>query len=105
MGWITKFSKEFIDSPLLKQQKEQGVSRRLVGLELIDKGIARHGYPVTDAAGNPIGQVTSGTMSPSLKKAIAMAYVPAELSAPGSEVYVEVRGKLLRARVVRMPFE
>ena len=105
LGWITKFSKEFIDSPLLKQQKEQGVSRRLVGLELIDKGIARHGYPVTDAAGNPIGQVTSGTMSPSLKKAIAMAYVPAELSAPGSEVYVEVRGKLLRARVVRMPFE
>ena len=105
LGWITKFSKEFIDSSLLKQQKEQGVSRRLVGLELIDKGIARHGYPVTDAAGNPIGQVTSGTMSPSLKKAIAMAYVPAELSAPGSEVYVEVRGKLLRARVVRMPFE
>ena len=78
---------------------------KMGGLELIDKGIARHGYPVTDAAGNPIGQVTSGTMSPSLKKAIAMAYVPAELSAPGSEVYVEVRGKLLRARVVRMPFE
>ena len=105
LGWITKFTKEFIDSPLLKQQKEQGVARRLVGLELIDKGIARHGYPVTDAAGKPIGQVTSGTMSPSLKKAIAMAYVPTELSAPGSEVYVEVRGKLLRARVVRMPFE
>ena len=105
LGWITKFTKEFIDSPLLKQQKEQGGARRLVGLELIDKGIARHGYPVTDAAGKPIGQVTSGTMSPSLKKAIAMAYVPTELSAPGSEVYVEVRGKLLRARVVRMPFE
>lgn len=105
LGWITKFTKEFIDSPLLKQQKEQGVARRLVGLELIDKGIARHGYPVTDAAGKPIGHVTSGTMSPSLKKAIAMAYVPTELSAPDSEVYVEVRGKLLRAQVVRMPFE
>lgn len=105
LGWITKFTKEFTDSQLLKKQKEEGVSRRLVGLELLDKGIARHGYPVTDAAGKPIGYITSGTMAPSLKKAIAMGYVPTAMAAPGSEVYVEVRGKLLKAMVVKMPFE
>ena len=104
LGWITKFTKDFTDCELLKRQKEQGVSRRLVGLELVDKGVARHGYPVTDAQGTHIGHVTSGTMAPTLKKAIAMAYVPTELSAPGSEVFVEVRGKLLRAQVVKYPF-
>lgn len=104
LGWITKFTKDFTDSHLLKKQKEEGVARRLVGLELTDKGVARHGYPVTDAQGTHIGHVTSGTMAPTLKKAIAMAYVPTELSAPGSEVFVEVRGKLLRARVVKLPF-
>ena len=105
LGWITKFTKEFTDSERLKKQKEEGVSRKLVGLELLDKGIARHGYPVTDAGGKQIGYITSGTMAPTLKKAIAMAYVPSALAAPGSEVYVEVRGKLLKALVVKMPFE
>ena len=105
LGWGTKFTKDFTDCELLKKQKEEGVARRLVGLELLDKGVARHGYPVTDESGKHIGYVTSGTMAPSLKKAIAMAYVPTEKSAVGSDVYIEVRGKLLKAQVVKMPFE
>ena len=105
LGWVTKFTKDFTDCELLKKQKEEGVARRLVGLELLDKGVARHGYPVTDESGKHIGYVTSGTMAPSLKKAIAMAYVPTEKSAAGSDVYIEVRGKLLKAQVVKMPFE
>ena len=104
LGWITKFTKDFTDSILLKKQKEEGVSRKLVGLELVDKGIARHGYIVTDENGKEIGYVTSGTMSPTLKKAIAMAYVPTEKSAVGSTVYVKVRDKLLKSEVVKMPF-
>ena len=105
LGWVTKFTKDFTDCERLKKQKEEGVARRLVGLELLDKGVARHGYPVTDESGKHIGYVTSGTMAPSLKKAIAMAYVPTEKSATGSDVYIEVRGKLLKAQVVKMPFE
>ncbi|MBQ8650327.1 MAG: glycine cleavage system aminomethyltransferase GcvT [Flavobacteriales bacterium] len=104
LGWITKFTKEFTDCEILKEQKEKGVSRKLVGLVLVDKGVARHGYPITDENGIEIGQVTSGTMSPSLKKAIAMAYVPTEKSSVGSIVYVKVREKLLKAEVVKMPF-
>ena len=86
LGWITKFSKEFINHEQLKVQKEGGVSRKLVGLQLIDKGIARKDYPIFDVDGNEIGVVTSGTMSPTLNKAIAMAYVPKELSKVDSEV-------------------
>ena len=104
LGWITKFTKEFINHENLKAQKEGGPTRKLVGLEIIDKGIARKDYPIVDADGNEIGIVTSGTMSPSLNKAIAMAYVPKELSKVGSEVYIQVRKKQIKAIVVALPF-
>ena len=104
LGWITKFTKEFTNSAALKAQKESGVTRKLVGFELLDRGVPRHDYPITDASGTPIGVVTSGTMAPSVGKAIGMGYVPTELSAPGSTIYVEVRGKLLKAEVVSLPF-
>jgi aminomethyltransferase len=104
LGWITKFTKDFTHSAALKAQKEAGVQRKLVGFELLDRGIPRHDCPVVDEAGNPIGKVTSGTMSPSLQKAIGMAYVPTALSAPGSELRIDIRGKLHRATVVKAPF-
>ena len=104
LGWITKFTKEFTDSALLKSQKEQGVKRKLVGFEMIDRGIPRHGYNIVDASGATVGVVTSGTQSPSLNKAIGMGYVPAASSAPGSEIFIDVRGKALKAQVVKVPF-
>jgi aminomethyltransferase len=104
LGWITKFTKEFTNSENLKIQKEQGVTRKLVGFELIDKGIPRHDYPITDIDGNEIGIVTSGTMSPSLNKAIGLGYVKVQFAAPESEIYVQVRNKLLKAKVVKPPF-
>ncbi|MCB0791832.1 MAG: glycine cleavage system aminomethyltransferase GcvT [Flavobacteriales bacterium] len=104
LGWITKFTKDFINSPALKAQKENGTTRKLVGFELVDRGIPRHGYAIVDAGGQRIGEVTSGTMSPSLQKAIGMGYVPWSLSAPGSEILIDVRGKSLRALVVALPF-
>jgi len=104
LGWITKFTKEFINNEELKAQKEGGPTRKLVGLKIIDKGIARKDYPIVDANGNEIGIVTSGTMSPSLNKAIAMAYVPKKLSKVGSEVYIQVRKKQIKAVVVALPF-
>ena len=106
LGWITKFNdhKEFIDKALLLQQKKSGTAQRLCGFEMIDRGIPRHHYTITDADGNSIGHVTSGTQSPLLEKGIGMGYVPTELSKPGSEIYLEVRGKLLKAKVVKMPF-
>jgi aminomethyltransferase len=104
LGWITKFTKTFTNSDNLLKQKEQGVAKKLVGFEMVDKGIARHDYPITDAAGTPIGIVTSGTMSPSLKISIGMGYVPTALSQEGSEIFIEVRDKLLKAKVVKLPF-
>lgn len=104
LGWITKFSKDFNDRALLEQQKNQGTTRKLVGFEMVDKGIPRHDYEICDAQGNTIGKVSSGTQSPSLKKAIGMGYVPTTLSAPGSEIFVKVRDKLLKAQVVKLPF-
>lgn len=104
LGWITKFSKDFVNSTALKAQKETGLSRKLVGFEMIDKGIPRHGYEIADASGAVVGVVTSGTQSPSLSKAIGMGYVPTSLSTPGSEVFVQVRGKGLRAVVTAIPF-
>ncbi len=104
LSWITKLTKEFINHEELKVQKEGGATRKLVGLEIIDKGIARKDYPIVDADGNEIGIVTSGTMSPSLNKAIAMAYVTKELSEVGSEVYIQVRKKQIKAEVVSLPF-
>ncbi len=104
LGWITKFSKEFINKENLLKDKEQGTIRKLVGFEMIDKGIPRHDYQIKDANGNWIGTVTSGTQSPSLSKAIGMGYVNTEVLKQNSPIYVEVRGKLLEAKVVKLPF-
>ncbi len=105
LGWITKFSKPFTASNLLEKQKAEGLKKRLVGFELIDKGIARHDYAITDASGTTVGRVTSGTQSPSLGKAIGMGYVPAGMAAAGTEIHIAVRDKLLKAVVVKIPFE
>ncbi len=104
LGWITKFTKDFTNSAALKAQKEAGVKRKLIGFELIDRGIPRHGCNVVDAEGKVIGVVTSGTMSPSLQKPIGLAYVPKELSAAGTELLIDVRGKVLKGIVVKTPF-
>lgn len=106
LGWITRLAdgKDLIDGELLGRQKSEGTARKLVGIKMIDKGIPRHGYEITDAEGNQVGHVTSGTMSPSLKTGIAMGYVPSALSAPGSRIGIPVRGRILSAEVVRLPF-
>jgi aminomethyltransferase len=104
LGWITKFSAPFLNSENLKAQKEAGVTRKLVAFEMIDKGIPRHDYEIADASGTVVGIVTSGTQSPSLEKAIGLGYVPTEMSALGTEVFILVRGKSLKAVVVSLPF-
>lgn len=104
LGWITKFTKDFVDSDKLKAEKEAGVSRKLIGFEMIDRGIPRHDYRILDADGNVIGKVTSGTQGPSVKKAIGMGYVKTEFAAPDSEIYIEIRDKGVLAKVVKMPF-
>lgn len=106
LGWITKFTdeKDFINKAELLRQKKEGVLRKLVGFEMIDKGIPRHGYDIVDSAGIKIGVVTSGTMGPSIKKAVGMGYVPTELSKEGSEIYISIRDKVLKAKVVKFPF-
>ena len=105
LGWITKFSKEFTAKDILELQKAGGLSQKLVGLEMLEKGIPRHDYEIKDADGETIGRITSGTQSPSLNKAIAMGYVAANYSKIDTEIYIKVREKLLAARVVKMPFE
>jgi aminomethyltransferase len=106
LGWITKFTdaKDFINKDIFLKQKKEGTTRRLVGFELIDKGVPRHGYEVVDASGKVIGIVTSGTMGPSVKKGIGMAYVPIACMAAGSEIFISIREKALKAQVVKMPF-
>jgi len=104
LGWITKFSKDFTARTIIEQQKTDGVTRKLVGFEMIDRGIPRHDYKIKDADGNEIGKVTSGTQSPSLQKAIGLGYVATAFAAFDSEIYVEVRDKLLKAKVVKIPF-
>jgi aminomethyltransferase len=104
LGWVTKFTKNFVNSENLAKQKEAGVSRKLIGFEMIDKGIPRHDYEIVDGNDKVIGVVTSGTMSPSLKKAIGLGYVPTELSKPGSQIFIKVRDKALKAEVVKIPF-
>lgn len=104
LGWVTKFTKEFTNSAALKLQKEAGVNRKLVGFEMIDKGIPRHGYEIKNAAGELLGVVTSGTQAPSLAKAVGMGYVANGSNALGSEIFIDVRGRLLKATVVKMPF-
>ncbi|HEX4958453.1 MAG TPA: glycine cleavage system aminomethyltransferase GcvT [Lacibacter sp.] len=104
LGWITKFTKEFTAKDIIEKVKTEGVQRKLIGFEMVDRGIPRHDYKIKDAAGNEIGKVTSGTQSPSLQKAIGLGYVTVEHSAFDSEIYVEVRDKLLKAKVVKVPF-
>lgn len=104
LGWITKFTKDFTAREILEKQKAEGVTRKLVGLEMIDKGIPRHGYKIQNATGEEIGYITSGTQAPSLGKAIGMAYVRKDFAAEGSDVFVIVRDKALKAQVVKMPF-
>jgi len=104
LGWITKFNKEFICSDLHKKIKENGVTKKLVGFEMIDRGIPRQHYEIMDAAGNIIGEVTSGTQSPSMNKGIGMGYVATEYAKNGSEIYINIRNKYLKAVVTKMPF-
>lgn len=106
LGWITKFTdhKEFIDKGILLAQKEEGVSRRLKGFEMIDRGIPRQHYQVRDKEGNPVGEVTSGTMSPVLKKGIGMAYLDNGFWQENTEIFIHVRNRDLRAKVVKTPF-
>lgn len=104
LGWITKFTKDFTAKEILERQKAEGIQRKLVGIEMIDKGIPRHGYKIQNAAGEEIGYVTSGTQAPSLNKAIGMAYVRKDFSQEGSDVFVIIRDKAVKAQVVKLPF-
>lgn len=104
LGWITKFTKEFTSRAVFEKQKNEGAAKKLVGFEMIDKGIARHGYEIVDDAGNVIGVVTSGTQSPSLQKAIGMGYVNTDLAKLGNTINVLVRNNKIKAKVVKIPF-
>lgn len=104
LGWVTKFTKEFVNSENLKAQKEAGVTKKLVGFEMIERGIPRHGYGLADADGNSIGVVTSGTMAPSLNIGVGMGYVTKEHSKSDTEINVIIRDKKVKAKVVRPPF-
>src|SRR6201992_4286865 len=104
LGWVTKFSKEFNNSANLQQQKADGIKRKLVGIEMIDRGIPRQDYPIVDADGNNIGRVTSGTQSPSLQKAIGMGYVKTEFAKEGTGIYISIRDNKVKAKVVKPPF-
>ena len=104
LGWILKLKKgDFLGKEVLLKQKEEGISRKLMGFEVVDRGIARHGYPVF-IGGKEAGVVTSGTFAPYLKKAIGMAYLPIEHSEPGKEFQVGIRNKMVTAKVVELPF-
>lgn len=104
LGWVTKFNKEFTNSAALQQQKQEGVKRKLVGFEMIDRGIPRHDYEIVDADGNSIGKVTSGTQSPSLQKAIGMGYVNNDFAKEGSEIFIHIRDNKVKAKIVKPPF-
>jgi aminomethyltransferase len=104
LGWITKFTKDFVAKEILEKQKAEGVKEKLVGIEMVEKGIPRHNYEIKDHMGATIGRITSGTQSPSLGKAIAMGYVNTPYTPIDQQVYVKVRDKLLIAKVVKMPF-
>src|SRR5258708_5857088 len=104
LGWITKFTKDFTASSILEEQKKEGVSRKLVGFEMIDKGIPRHDYEIKDFSGTIIGKVTSGTQSPSLGKAIGLGYVSTVFAHIDTKIYIKVRDKLLLAKVIKLPF-
>lgn len=104
LGWVTKFTKDFVNSESIKADKENGVATKLIGFELIDRGIPRHDYEIVDAEGNVIGHVTSGTQSPSLNKGVGMGYVNKEFSKEGSEIFIRIRKNDVKAQVVKTPF-
>jgi aminomethyltransferase len=104
LGWITKFTKDFTAKEILEEQKENGVKRKLVGFEMLEKGIPRHDYEIKDFSGMTIGKVTSGTQSPSLGKAVGLGYVSTVFSNIDTKIYIKVRDKLLQAKVVKLPF-
>ncbi|GGE00228.1 glycine cleavage system aminomethyltransferase GcvT [Planktosalinus lacus] len=104
LGWVTKFTKDFINSEALKKQKEEGLSQKLVAFEINERGIPRQGYDIIDNQGVKIGFVTSGTMSPSLNKGIGLGYVPINYSEPGSEIAIQIRKNAIPATVVKLPF-
>ena len=104
LGWITKFTKDFTAKAILEEQKKQGITRKLVGFEMIEKGIPRHGYEIKDFSGRVIGRVTSGTQAPSLKKAIGMGYIDINHVNLDTSIYIKIRDKLLQAKVVKFPF-
>lgn len=104
LGWITKFTKDFVNRAAIEEQKKNGPSRKLVGFRMLERGIPRHDYPIVDAGGRVIGKVSSGTQSPSLKEAIGMGYVETAHSKTGSEIFIDIRGKAIKAEVVKIPF-
>ena len=105
LGWIVKLSKDFIAKEILEKQKAEGIKQKLVGLEMIEKGIPRHGYEIQNKEGDTIGRITSGTQSPTLQKPIAMGYLSIGYAKINSEVFIKIRDKSLLAKVVKMPFE
>ncbi len=104
LGWITKFSKDFVNSEGLAKEKEQPLKQKLIAFELQERGIPRQGYEIVDGEGNKIGNVTSGTMSPSLNKGIGLGYVKTLFSDPGSDIYIQIRKNKVMAKVVKLPF-
>ncbi len=104
LGWITKFTKDFVNAEAIKKQKTEGVTRKLVAFELTEKGIPRHDYEIVDKEENTIGKVTSGTMSPSLSKGIGLGYVTIENAKLDTEIYIKIRKKQVPAKVVKLPF-
>jgi aminomethyltransferase len=104
LGWITKFTKNFVNSEYHKQLKETGAKKKLVGIEMVDRGIPRQHYKIKDAEGNEIGEITSGTQSPTLNKAIGLGYLKTEFSTIGTEIYLDIRNTLVKAKVVKTPF-
>ncbi len=104
LGWVTKFTKDFVNSNALAQQKEAGVNQKLVGFEMDQKAIPRNGYAIVDGNQDTIGRVTSGTMSPSLGKGIGLGYVPLAMTKPGDQIHIQIRKKTIPATVVKLPF-
>jgi aminomethyltransferase len=104
LGWITKFTKDFTAKEILERQKAEGIKRKLVGFEMVEKGIPRHGYEIVDEQGNKVGEVTSGTQAPSLAKAVGLGYVQKDFSSIDSKIFIKIRDKQVEAKVVKAPF-
>ena len=104
LGWVTKFTKDFVNADKLAEQKKNGVEKKLIGFEMIERGIPRHDYEIVDADDNVIGKVTSGTQSPSLQKAVGLGYVKTSFAKEGSEIFIKIRNNKIKAQVVKPPF-